>query len=75
MSNDKVSSPAYCTVLHAAKLRGITLNLDAKFIDFFCICAQECRCDGMGRVRKEPNFSETSLTSLRVAVLGNRPHL
>lgn len=34
MSNDKVSSPAYCTVLHAAKLRGITLNLDAKFIDF-----------------------------------------
>jgi hypothetical protein len=35
MSNNHEPFSAYCTRLHAATLRGITLNFDAKCIDFF----------------------------------------
>lgn len=33
--NDKVFFFVYCIVLYVVKLRGIILNLDVKFIDFF----------------------------------------
>lgn len=35
MLNDKVFFFVYCIVLYVVKLRGIILNLDVKFIDFF----------------------------------------
>lgn len=56
MSNDKVSSPAYCTVLHAAKLRGITLNLDAKFIDFSAFVQKSADVMEWNRSEKNQTF-------------------
>lgn len=35
MLNDKVFFFVYCIVLYVVELRGIILNLDVKFIDFF----------------------------------------